>query len=394
LRRAPLYPFFAAALLKLFGGTREGVSDLVFFRPVLIANCFILGATCLVVYRMALRTFGERPALLAAVICPLVPQSLRYVGMAEVETLMGLFSALLAFTGLRFAGRPGLGTGAAFGLTTAAATLTKPVVLLYPFAFLGLCWWYWRKHPVAQRDARIGAIAIVICFIAPIVPWSLRNMAVTDGQFKNISSNGPGEFLRGYINAQPKYYLLRQDFGGGSPGEKWDPEASDFEEKILAEHGVPLYRYNWEGDTFVVSPEPPPGKTTADIEVEKDRIEGAEMKRRMLHEPFDFARKLVVQLFTFWYMVETRTKSVFVGAIALVMLGLAAIGVLEARRRGQAVWPIVFVIVYSNAFYAALLALARYSMPLFPTLIALSAGGLWHLWTRVLGRRSRNAASA
>src|SRR4051812_31735299 len=223
IRRAPLYPYFGAALLRVFGSDADGLPDGVYFRPLLLANCVIFGLTCFVVWRLCNDLFGSKVALLAAAICPFVPQSLRYVGMTEVETLMGLFTVLLAATGFWLVTRPSLARGLAFGAVAAAATLSKPIVLLYPFLFLPLALWHWRRSKVLDRQAVIACVAALVCFGALLVPWTVRNIIVTNGQFTSISSNGPGEFLRGYINAQPKYFLLRQDFGGGQPGEKWDP---------------------------------------------------------------------------------------------------------------------------------------------------------------------------
>jgi predicted DNA-binding transcriptional regulator AlpA len=88
VRRAPVYPFFGAALLKLFGTTNATVPAEL-FRPLLIANCVIMGVTCLVVWRLASELFGSGTGLLAAIICPLVPQSLRYVGMTEIREMLG-----------------------------------------------------------------------------------------------------------------------------------------------------------------------------------------------------------------------------------------------------------------------------------------------------------------
>jgi hypothetical protein len=196
-------------------------------------------------------------------------------------------------------------------------------------------------------------------------------MAVTKGQFVGISSNAPGEFLRGYLNAQPKYYLLRQDFGGTTfAAQKWDPEANDYDARLLSQYGVRFFKYT--------HPDVPDWQ----LEAQKDRIELSEVKRRLLHEPVDFLRKFVIQLATFWYVVETRGKSLLVGAVALVVLVLASLGVVRARRQGALIWPVVSLIVYINAFYAAILAFARYSMPLYPTLLILAAGGLEHLISR------------
>lgn len=389
IRRGPLYPYFGAALLRMFGSDDQSLPDAVFYRPLIVANCVIIGLTCLVVWRLTRELFGARAALIAAVACPLVPQTLRYAGMTEVETSMGLLTVLLAFTGLLFVRRPSLQNGIALGVTAGAATLAKPIVLLFPLAFVPLACLFWWRSGALDRRAIIASLACLACFGALLVPWSLRNSAITGGKFRGISSNGPGEFLRGYVNAQPKYFLLRQDFGGGGPGEKWDPEANDFEENFLRPHGIPFYRSGTDaaGNTVMI-PTPPPGLISADLELEKDRVEGAEVKRRVLHEPGAFLYKFTAQFASFWYVVETRKKSLIVGSIALLALTFAGLGVWRARRERTLIWPVVLVILYFNAIYAAFLAFARYSMPLYPTLTVLAAGGAVTLFELVSKRRA------
>jgi 4-amino-4-deoxy-L-arabinose transferase-like glycosyltransferase len=400
LRRAPLYPLLGAAALKGFGAPSTAdrgagapgvnLDRANGYRPLIIANCVIFGLTCLTVWAATRRIFGSSAALMAALLCPIVPQSLRYVGMTEVETLMGLLLALLAYTGINLVERPRLATGAWFGLASAAATLTKPVTLFYPFLFVAwwACWAWWPLRTSsagwAAWDSRrpraaplVASAAALACFALALAPWVARNLAVTQGQFVGISSNAPGEFLRGYINAQPKYYLLRQDFGGTAPSAiKWDAEANVYEEHLLEQHGSRFFRYNFDrsGRMVVV---PDPGDLAGwRIETEKDRIELAEVKRRLLQEPLAFVRKFLIQMATFWYLVETRAKSILVGVVALFCLFGAALGVVRAHRQRLTIWPVVLVIVYVNAFYAAILAFARYSMPIYPTLLILVAGGL------------------
>jgi 4-amino-4-deoxy-L-arabinose transferase-like glycosyltransferase len=382
VRRGPLYPYLGGALLKVFGGDVPLQPEARFYRPLLVGNAIMFGLTCVVVWWTSRRLFGSRIALLAVAIAPFVPQSLRYVGMTEVETLMGLLTALLAALGICFAERASVRTGTALGAVSALATLAKPIVLLFPFGFVPLVWLFSWRTLRPTRQQLLATLALFGVFAALLAPWSIRNSIVTNGEFKGISSNAPAEFLRGYINAQPKYFLLRQNFGGGDfTRETWDPEANAYEEQLLRAHGAAFYRgmRDAEGRRYL-DPAPAPGRTDADLELERDRIESVEMKRKLIEEPGSFLRKFSIQLFTYWYIVETRTKSLMVGAIALVTLTLATLGYVRAHRRGGLVWPIAVVVLYFNAIYAAFLAFARYSMPLYPTLTILAAGGIAVAW--------------
>jgi 4-amino-4-deoxy-L-arabinose transferase-like glycosyltransferase len=402
-RRAPLYPVLAAAILKVFGNDAPGVPDAEAYKPVLIAQCFVFGFTCLLAWAIARRLFGSRVALVTALLCPLLPQSLRFIAMTEVEILTGLFAVLLAYTGLNLLERPRLSTGVWFGLVAAADTLTKPVTQFYLVVFLALLWgwWIWRARREQQseplrafhtRPCVVATCAALLVFGLAVLPWTIRNRIVTDGQFSGISSNASGEFLRGYINAQPKYVLLRQNFGGQDGVEGWDPEANRYEEQLLRQHGMVFYRFNYfHAGTVDVTPPIPTGVTSAQIEAQKDHVEDAVAISRVLHDPASFLGKFLVQLATFWYMVETRVTSLVIGGIALVILALSVLGILRARRASMVTWPVVAVILYLNVVYAATLAVARYSMPLYPMLLILAAGGLASLVPRIAPLTARLA---
>jgi hypothetical protein len=141
--------------------------------------------------------------------------------------------------------------------------------------------------------------------------------------------------------------------------------------------------------TIQVVPPFPAGVTSVAMDVQKDQIEGAELRRRLLADPLDFVRKLGIQLVTFWYLVVDRTQSLVLGGIVLLMLALASVGVRAAQRQGASVWPVLAIVVYLNLVYAATLAMARYSMPLYGTLAVLVAGGLAALASRRSVHRRR-----
>ena len=79
-----------------------------------------------------------------------------------------------------------------------------------------------------------------------------------------------------------------------------------------------------------------------EYELRKEAVESAEMKRRLLHEPAGFVPNSTAQLATFWYIVETRGKSCFVGGFALLALSFAVFGWRRAHAAHPGVWVIVF----------------------------------------------------
>jgi hypothetical protein len=191
-----------------------------------------------------------------------------------------------------------------------------------------------------------------------IFPWTARNYAVTGGHFVLISSNAGGEFLRGYVFAQPKYFLLEK-----GPYVDGENEANQMETDLFAAKGLV-----WNKD-----------------ETETELVLNASAKEKFHSEPVAFVRKFVIGIFTFWYVLTSRANSVLVGAIALVSWILALVGARAARREGKETWPLFLPILTINLLYASILALGRYSAPCIPTLTVLAASGLVVLLKRGSG---------
>jgi len=377
LRRAPLYPALVAGVSALFGSqTREH------HAPILALQCLFAGFTCLAAFAIANRLFGTRAALTAGLLCAVWPQCLRYLGVVEVEATMTLLVTLLTLTVARLYQEPTVKNGALVGLALGLATLTKPIPLLFPFALLGLLLWRQRRiEPPGHRDTEtsqtttdnrlrathhspLTALAACCGVMAVLcLPWIVRNHVVTGGRFHGISGNASGEFLRGYVVARPEFALLRTTFQG-----HWDIQANLFEDRLLRERGSSFWSYK-DGRPVRMFP-------TIENELRKERLENRIAREMVLGDPLGFLRKFFTQLFTFWYLVETPAKSLLVGSLALTAWALALLGWRRARAQDREVAPILVTVLYFNVVYAAILAFARYSMPVFPGLLALSANGV------------------
>ncbi len=340
MRRAPLYPGFIALLYTL-GGPHTTL--------VRLAQCFFAGGIATLAFALGNRVFSKQVGLIAGVLCAFHPMVLRYVPDIQVETLLAFFTTLTAWCGVRFVQKPGLGAGFALGVAGALGALVKGVLLVCPPIF-GVCWLIWRwtrgERPTLRYLSYVAAIAVAMCVV--ILPWTARNYKITGGHFVLISTNAGGEFLRGYVFAQPKYYLLQE-----RPYVEGENEANQMEIDLFKAQGKV-----WERD-----------------ESETESVVSKAAKQKLLAEPAQFVRKLCIGSFAFWYVFTNRSNSLLMGGIALVAWALTFYGLRRAITQKRIVWPLFQLILSINLLYAALLALGRYSAAVTPTLMVLAAWG-------------------
>ena len=340
MRRAPLYPGFIG-LLYAIGGAHTTL--------VRIAQCFFAAGTATLAFALGNRIFSKQVGLIAGLLCTFHPMVLRYVPDIQVETLLAFFTTLTAWCAVRFVQKPGLAAGFAIGAAGALGALVKGVLLVCPPIF-GVTWLAWRwargERPTARAISYVAAIAVAMCVV--ILPWTARNYKVTGGHFVLISTNAGGEFLRGYVFAQPKYYLLKL-----RPYTEGENEANQMEIDLFKAQGKV-----WERD-----------------ETETESVVSKAAKEKLLAEPGAFVKKVVIGFFAFWYILTNRANSLFIGGLALVAWALTLYGLRRARAQQRLVWPLFQMIFSINLLYAALLALGRYSAAVTPTLMVLAAWG-------------------
>jgi hypothetical protein len=272
--------------------------------------------------------------------------------------------------------KPTVPRGLLVGFLGAAASLTKPVFLLYPplFAVAWLALWYLRRRsafgstPGSDSPAWPWkpAVAVVAAMVLTIAPWTVRNYYATDGHFVIITTGMGDSFLRGYVFSETDYILLRKP-----PYTDAEIRVNGMFMALAAAAGT-----EWRRD-----------------DVETDKILTAEAKRKLQAEPLEFVRKFSVGLFTFWYQMTSLANSAIVGLGAAAAWALALVGLRRARREGQQVWLFLLPAIYLNVTLAALLALGRYSAPVIPALLVASAFGIDTLLSGIPWLRRRDAAS-
>ena len=174
--RLPGYPALLAVIFAVFG-----VGS---FKAVMVVQIVFDLLTCLLVADLALRAAGERAALIAFALSALCPFLANYAAAALTEALEIFFTALAldcAAAALerieqnRFA----LGLWAVCGASIACCILVRPDggILLVSFG-LYLGWLGFRRGNAGRQLISIfgGGILIALVGLAPLVPWTLRNL--------------------------------------------------------------------------------------------------------------------------------------------------------------------------------------------------------------------------
>jgi tetratricopeptide (TPR) repeat protein len=193
----PLYPYFLAALLLLFGPRMEAIG---------IVQGGVGAVSCVLAYLVGRRVFGERAGVAASLVMAFYGPLIHF----DAQPLIPVLHIVLALAGLlallRARGSPGVfAAGLLWGL---AAIATPNILLAVPVA----AWWLRRRRGSAGAGegppgvasapgARRAAAFFLLGAAAPVALVTARNLAVA-GQPVLISSNAG---INLYIGNNPEY---------------------------------------------------------------------------------------------------------------------------------------------------------------------------------------------
>lgn len=168
---APVYPYMVAAVFRLFG-SYSPASALI----LLGLQCVMAGATGVVIYKLGMRTLGERIGFWAAVIWTCSPIFFRWPAsviwdFSASALLLALSFVMTLDTGEKGTSGNWLRLSGIWGLMA----LTNPALLaLLPFSLLHAAW---ENHKAGLRYFR-GLSYAAILFGVLISPWLIRNYLV------------------------------------------------------------------------------------------------------------------------------------------------------------------------------------------------------------------------
>ena len=354
--RAPLYPAFLAAVYALFGEQNE--------TGVFLTQSALDAVTAVLIFYLGTRLFGETVGLLSAVSFAVHPLSAYYSLRFLSEPLFTLaFTAVIAAWIAAVTTRR-LMAYLAVGALIAVAALVKPAALgLWPL--LATCVVYQLRDEPGR--ALSAATVLTLACLMVVAPWALRNYRET-GEVVAVATGG------GYA-----LWLGNQMVSEGK--EDW--EVDEMTRVQLFERRGAVITGTEPADRVLAPVANYPSIRSATqpvhISVPDDHAFFLAAWREMRSHPFDTALLTVRKLFRFWlriFLPDNRWAQSYIVLFQTFFLGVAVLGMLEAKRQGITVFPLILPVVFLAAVHALTFSTIRYSIPTIPVLSILLAAGL------------------
>ena len=209
----PLYPYLIAGVFKLFGIYSHASAFIL-----LALSSLFSALTCIPIFRIAKRCFGETVAVWSAWTWALLPYTMFWATKVVWETsLSALLLAVVFSLALEMDEKDAFGPWIQFGLLWGIAALNSTVLLSFLPAS-GI--WAWYRRARRGKSSWGGIVLASIIFCALLTPWIVRNYK-TFGKFIFIRDNfgaelrlGNGPWADGtwmhYLHPTQNVYAMRQ----------------------------------------------------------------------------------------------------------------------------------------------------------------------------------------
>lgn len=164
--RPPLYVFLVSFFYYFFGQN---------YLMIKLFQALIGAFTCLVVYFLAKEGFSEKIGVFSAILSVFYPPFVYASSRILSEVIFVFFFTVSMFYLVRLRASLSRANCIVLGLSLGLAALTKAIVQIFPLIIF-ICLYFYRKgdKPFSRGVLRPFAV-IVVSFLLPIIPWTLRN---------------------------------------------------------------------------------------------------------------------------------------------------------------------------------------------------------------------------
>lgn len=352
---SPVYPYILGIIYTLFGQSYAAVR--------VIQSLFGVGS-CLLLWSIARRLFGDRQGLLAGLIAALYVPFIFFDAEILMITYVIFFALLSVWLLLRYQEQGKLWLALAAGAAIGVSALGKPNMLLFvPVAALWV-WWRFRGCGRAGETLRAAAL-IVVGTVVVIAPMTIMNTVVAD-DFVLTSSNGGINFWIGNNHGADGTFLVPSNM-------RADLYTSS---KMAAEVAV--------------------GRPLKPSEVSSYWF--GEGMKFVTGQPGAWLRLMGRKFILFWNAYEIpnhydlnyfRQESKVLGWNPFLFAWIVPLGLLGmyvARREWK---KHALLYAFGLAYLVSLLPFfitSRYRLPVVPVMIVFCAHALWWVWERIRAR--------
>ncbi len=341
---APLYPALLALLYRWFGPA---------VAPVMLVHTLLGALTCALLFLLGARVFDRATGLVAGAAFAVYPPRLAWSTFRMTESLLVLLVVASTLALVALYQSPSLRRAIVAGLLFGLTALCNAVILPLPFLLLLVVAVSRRLRPVYL--ARVLALIVTMGIV--ILPWTARNYVVFHRVIP-VRWGAGVTFMKG---------MLMADLHAQLPGAPM----ADVDRRAGGELALALQSAGFEKRDPRHGLEPRPG--LGDVaNMAEDRYLARLGWERVRRDPLRAARRFTENLGAYWFFSGHDRAYLLMN---LPLLALALLGLALGGWRRAAAWLVVLVGAYFYLSYAALMAIARYSLQVMPfvTLLASAA---------------------
>jgi 4-amino-4-deoxy-L-arabinose transferase-like glycosyltransferase len=389
--RTPAYPAVVALVYSAFG-----VRQL----PVALFQTGLFVLICLSVYGTARLVVSERVAIAASAAVALFPPIPYFGALVMTEVWTTTLFTLAMWTAVRATREPSSRLQAALGFLIAAATLSRPVFVLFPVALAAVWLVLFPLFRVRPRPSAAHAALMLAVFGLTMLPWFAYNYT-TLGRFTLSPAGGIGRGL--WEGSWQAVWSGRLQNELTHLADETDDRA-ELDRRVraiaarerLPEGEMLDYVHQWQDIRRIWTvPVDPYERAVARVKADEayERVGLSNIRR---DRPAHLARRLARGLFILWsgeipfrYSEINALPPVVVRvcwAVQALVFLMALVGAYALFRNQHAAEALILLapILYISAVHFPLFTEARQSLPAQPILLLLAAIGASDLAGRSL----------
>jgi len=373
----PMHPVFYAFLFKIFGHN---------YLVIRIAYLLFFIGIVLLVYKIGQMVFNERVARLAGLMTALCYTLASFTGWFYREVFFCFLVTLLIYSLYKAQLLDKKRWYMISGIVLAISILTNAMLGFFPLFILG----YFLLLARGNKKFYLKIAVFFLAFSLIIIPWVI-SCYLNFGRF--FFTAGSGLILPQRVERmktiEDKYI---QHLVGNSLGDffayRWYPDYNPSDSRFGWDNWL-----KWQNMVHV--------EKIDRAEVDKIMTKGA--IEEIFKNPWLYTKLVFIDLLKLNTPMtpDTRMQAMFVKThqnvpdwlkaviilsirfIYLILAGMIFYGVIKNLKKWKKIGWLVLIVLYFNFILSNLIAIARYSVPIYPFYILLSSVGIIIFWTKL-----------